>query len=47
LPAQYKGIDLKGLREKFDIFFKKVQEAGAHGMRGVDIGLVPKIPIPE
>ena len=47
LPSEYKGIDLKGLKEKFDVFFKKVQEAGAHGMRNVDIGLVPKIPLPQ
>ena len=46
LPAQYMGVDLKGFREKLDIFFGQIQKAGPVGMRGVDIGLVPKIPIP-
>ncbi len=47
LPPQYMGVDLKWLKEKLDVFFGQVQKAGPVGMRGVDMGLVPKITLPE
>jgi 8-oxo-dGTP diphosphatase len=47
LPPQYMGLDIKWLKGKLDIFFGKIQKAGPAGMRGVDIGLVPMIPLPE
>jgi mutator protein MutT len=47
LPTQHMGLDLKWLKEKMDFFFGQVKNAGAHGMSNIDIGLVPKIPLPE
>ena len=47
LPEKYMGVDLKGFREKLGVFFEQVQKAGPVGMRGVDIGQVPKIPLPD
>lgn len=47
LPESYMGMDLKEFKAKLKIFFDQVQKAGPTGMRGVDINLVPKIPIPE
>jgi len=47
LPPTYMGLDLAWLKGKLDIFFDQVQKAGPTGMRGVDIGQVPRIPLPE
>jgi mutator protein MutT len=47
LPPNHLGLDLKQLREKLDVFFEQVQKAGPTGMKNLDIGLVPKIPIPQ
>jgi mutator protein MutT len=47
LPSGYMGVDLNGLKEKFDAFFDMIQKAGPSGMRGADMSLVPRIPLPE
>jgi 8-oxo-dGTP diphosphatase len=47
LPPVYLGLDLKQLREELDIFFEQVQKAGPAGIKKMDMGLVPKIPMPQ
>jgi mutator protein MutT len=47
LPGEFMGVDLKWLKGELDVFFDQVQKAGPTGMRGVDIALAPRIPLPK
>lgn len=44
LPAEFMGVDLKGLKGKLDPFFQQVEKA--EDLAKIDIAQAPKIPIP-
>jgi 8-oxo-dGTP diphosphatase len=46
LPDQYKGLDLKALKESLDPLFDQIKKAVDEGKTPVDLPAIPKMPLP-